>query len=82
MIDHRRLAGEAPGPIAVAAQDEVALVVLDLGSVFFVQQPVFNRATFAWRAPSGLDPPADYVVRAYDTNGVQLDCLAFGTRAC
>lgn len=59
----------------------VSFAVLEFEKASFYQQPVFGRLLFVWdEGPQS--PRADFVVRAFDTNGVQLDCIALGTRTC
>lgn len=56
---------------------EVAFVVIDLGSIKFVQQPVFGFVVFNWDE-SLVVPENRLAARAYDADGNLLNCTGGG----
>ena len=81
-ISYLNFSGKPPLAVSIGAKEDVSFVVLDIGTARFVQQPVLGHASIAWDAPEHPEALTDFTIRGYDTNGVQLDCLAFGNRSC
>ena len=76
-------AGSNFGDVAttILVPDSTSFVVIDRAGERLVQRPVAGIAIFVWPL-NGSPSQHDWVVRAYDADGVVLGCVASGSRSC
>lgn len=60
---------------------DASFVVLDFETVRLVQQPVFGQTVFIWADHPDLRI-IDAVLRTYDADGIELECVRYGSREC
>jgi hypothetical protein len=65
----------------ILVTDSTSFVVIDRAGEQHVQRPAAGIAVFVWPL-NGSPAQVDWVVRAYDPDGVVLGCVASGSRSC